>query len=121
MYAQNGGATTLAETGGAKKGTIIFTGTLGALRTNAEYNAYGAGRAGVRMLAQGLGKEHSRNGVHVVHTIANGAIRDEDSEETRTGVRMSAESVGRAYLWLARQEPTLWVDELDLRPAQETF
>lgn len=57
MYSQNGGETTLAESGGQKKGTIIFTGTLGALRTNPEYNAYGAGRAGVRMLAQGLAKE----------------------------------------------------------------
>lgn len=121
IYAQHGGETTLSQTGGEKKGTIIFTGTLGALRTNAEYNAYGASRASVRMLAQGLAKEVSKNGVHVVHTIANGGIRDEDSEETRTGVRMSAEAVGKTYLWLARQEPTLWVHELDLRPAQEKF
>jgi len=35
-----------------KKGTIVFTGTLGSLRTNPGFAAYGAGRAGVRMLAQ---------------------------------------------------------------------
>ncbi|KAI9652440.1 MAG: hypothetical protein M1831_006783 [Alyxoria varia] len=121
MYEQNGGETSLAETGGKKKGTIVFTGTLGALRTNAEFNAYGAGRAGARMVAQGLAKEVSKNGVHVVHTIANGPIRDEDSEETRTGVRMSAESVGKTYLWLHEQDPSLWTHELDLRPAQEKF
>ena len=73
------------------------------------------------MLAQGIAKEHSKNGVHVVHAIANGAIRDEDSEETRTGARMSAQSVGQTYLWLAGMEPALWVHELDLRPAQEKF
>lgn len=121
MYAQNGGETLLADTMGEKKGTIIFTGTLGALRTNPEFYAYGAGRAGARMVAQGLAKEVSKNGIHVVHTIANGGIRDEDSEDTRNGKRMSAEAVGKTYLWLSQQEPTLWVHELDLRPAQEKF
>lgn len=65
MYEQNGGESSLAETGGEKKGTIIFTGTLGALRTNPEFYAYGAGRAGARMVAQGLAKEVSKNGIHV--------------------------------------------------------
>ena len=91
------------------------------MRTNAEFSAYGAGRSGARMVAQGLAKEVSKNGVHVVHAIANGGIRDEDSEETRTGVRMSAESVGKTYMFLAGQEPALWTHELDLRPAQEKF
>lgn len=36
----------LSETDGTAKGTLIFTGTLGALRANSEYGAYGAGRSG---------------------------------------------------------------------------
>jgi short-subunit dehydrogenase len=36
MFDQNGGETELKDTNGQKKGTIIFTGTLGALRTNGE-------------------------------------------------------------------------------------
>lgn len=72
-------------------------------------------------IAEGLGKEVSKNGVQVVHAVANGSIRDEDSHETRTGLRMSAESVGKTYAWLAAQEPTLWIHELDLRPAQERY
>lgn len=107
--------------GSPKKGTLIFTGTLGALRCNAEYAAYGAGRASVRQLAQTLAREMSAKGVHVVHTIANGSIRDEDGEEQKTGKRMSAEAVGKTYLWLAGQDPTLWTHELDMRPAQEKF
>lgn len=62
------------------QGTMIFTGTLGATRTNAQFAACtlcplsyvkrsddridGAGRASVRMLAQALGKEFLD--VHVV-------------------------------------------------------
>lgn len=107
--------------GGEKKGTLIFTGTLGAMRTNPQFAAYGAGRSGVRMLAQSLAKEYSAQGVHVVHSIANGAIEDADGEKQKSGKAMSAEAVGKTYLWLAEQEPTLWVHDLDLRPAQEKF
>lgn len=122
IYAQHpGGQTTLSESGGAVKGTIIFTGTLGAMRTNKEFASYGASRAASRMVAQAIAKEHSRFGVHVVHAIANGGITDEEGEETRTGVRMRAEDVGETYLWLARQPASLWIHELDMRPAQESF
>jgi NAD(P)-dependent dehydrogenase (short-subunit alcohol dehydrogenase family) len=122
MYAHHGGQTLLADTGGQKKGTIIFTGTLGAMRTSAGYAAYGASRAGARMVAQAVAKEHSKFGVHCVHAIANGGITDEKgSEAVMTGKKMSAEAVGETYLWLSGQGSSLWTHELDLRPAQETF
>ena len=114
------GESTLAE-GSPKKGTLIFTGTLGALRCNAEFAAYGAGRSSVRQLAQTLAREMSAKGVHVAHTIANGSIRDENGEDQKTGKKMSAEAVGKTYLWLSQQEPALWTHELDMRPAQEKF
>lgn len=120
-YEQQGGQTLLADTKGEKKGTIILTGTLGALRANEGYAAYGATRAGARMVAQAVAKEHSKYGVQCVHAIANGSIIDENSEDTKTGKKMSAEAVGKTYLWLSEQEPTLWLHELDLRPAQEKF
>lgn len=55
------GENTLAE-GAEKKGTLIFTGTLGALRCNAEFASYGASRASVRQLAQALAREMSGKG-----------------------------------------------------------
>ena len=121
IYAGSGGQTLLAETNGEKKGTIIFTGTLGALRTNPNYAAYGATRAAARMVAQAVAKEHSKFGVHCVHAIANGAITDEDKEKIQTGKSMAAEEVGRTYLWLSQQPSSLWIHELDMRPAQESF
>lgn len=114
------GESSLAD-GSPKKGTLIFTGTLGALRCNAEFAAYGAGRSSVRQLAQTLAREFSPRGVQVVHAIANGGITDENSDDTKSGKKMSAEAVGRTYLWLSRQGPELWTHELDLRPAQERF
>ena len=115
------GETPLAENGGEKKGTIIFMGTLGAMRSNPEYASYGASRASVRMLAQSLAKEYSAQGVHVAHAIANGTIEDADGENQKTGKYMSADAVGKTYLWLAQQGPELWTHELDMRPAQEKF
>lgn len=114
------GEKTLAE-GAEKKGTIIFTGTLGALRCNAEFASYGASRAAVRQLAQALAREMSPRGVHVAHAVANGRIVDADNEETNAGKQMAAEAVGKTYLSLHEQHPTLWTHELDLRPAQEKF
>lgn len=101
--------------------TIIFTGTLGALRCSSQFSAYGASRASVRQLSQALAREMSEKGIHVAHTIANGGIVDEDGEDQRIGRKMSAESVGKTYLWLHDQEPCLWTQELDMRPALERF
>jgi NADP-dependent 3-hydroxy acid dehydrogenase YdfG len=101
--------------------TLIFTGTLGALRCSAQYAAYGAGRASVRQLAQTIAREMSEKGVHVVHTIANGAIVDEEGADQESGKKMSADAVGETYLWLHGQRPCLWTHELDMRPACEKF
>lgn len=120
MFFEHHGEAPLSETG-EKKGTLIFTGTLGALRCNAEYAAYGAGRSSVRQLAQTLAREMSPKGVHVAHTIANGGIEDKNGEDQRIGKKMSADAVGKTYLWLAQQEPELWTHELDMRPAAEKF
>ena len=81
----------------------------------------------MRQLAQSLAREFSGKGVHVVHAIANGGIRDEkgeaeeEAESVVAGKRSSAESVGRTELWLQEQSVDLWTHELDLRPAQEKF
>lgn len=58
MFFDQHGPTLLAD-GGGKKGTLIFTGTLGAMRTNANFAAYGASRSGARSLAQALAIEYS--------------------------------------------------------------
>ena len=121
-----------------KKGTIIFTGTLGALRTNAGYAAYGASRSSVRMLAQSMARELTFEGVHVVHTVVNGGVKDipeaaegkgknmggEDEEtalKIAQGKAIRAESIGKQYLWLSGQPVDCWIHELDLRPAAEKF
>ena len=104
------------------KRTIIFTGTLEAMRSNARFASDRAGRAGVRQLSQSIRKEFSEKGVHVVHVIANGGIVDDnESEDVIIGKKVKAESVGKTYLWLIGQEPDLWTSELDIGPALEKY
>lgn len=119
FFADHGDAT--LTDGATPKGTLIFTGTLGALRCNAQFASYGAGRAGVRQLSQALAREFSEKGIHVVHTIANGGIEDANGEAQEKGTKMGSDSVGQTYLWLHEQKQDLWVHELDLRPASEKF
>lgn len=61
------------------------------LRTNAQFASYGASRAAVRMLAQSLAREFTDQGIHVVHTIANGGIDDKASaSDLEGGKKMAA-------------------------------
>lgn len=120
-FFRDNGESALAE-GSPKKGTLIFTGVTGAIKCNPNFAAYGAARAGVRQLAQSMAREMSERGLHVVHTIANGHIvAEDDIEDVKSGKKMSAAAVGKAYLQLVQQAPDLWTHELDLRPAQEKF
>jgi hypothetical protein len=75
----------------------------------------------VRQLSQSLAREFSKKGVHVVHTIANGGIEDKNGEAQKQGSKMSAEAVGKTYLWLSQQGVELFTHELDMRPAAENF
>ena len=100
LFFRHNGDTSLAD-GGKKKGTLIFSGTLGALRCSAEYAAYGAGQSSVRQLAQTIARELSPKGVQCVHTILNGGIVDAKAEEendlkaTIEGKKMHAEAIGK--------------------------
>lgn len=96
LFFEHHGEAPLSETG-QKKGTLIFTGTLGALRCSAEYAAYGAGRASVRQLAQTLAREMSPKGVQVVHAIANGGIEDKNGDDQKAEKKMSANAVSKTF------------------------
>lgn len=110
----------LSEGAHEKKGTLIFTGVMGAIKCKSNFAAYGAARASVRQLAQSMARELSEKGLHVARTIANGKIvADGESEEAKSGKAMSAEAVGRVHFQLVQQESCLWTHELDLRPAQK--
>jgi len=115
--------------GVAHKGSIIFTGATASLRGSAHFAGFSGGKMALRALAQSMARELGPLGVHVAHTIIDGAI---DTEFIRTmfperyalkaqdGI-LNPDHIADAY-WMLHQHPRdAWTHELDLRPYMERF
>ncbi|MEM7748833.1 MAG: SDR family NAD(P)-dependent oxidoreductase [Pseudomonadota bacterium] len=106
-------------------GVLIFTGATAGVRGGGKFAAFASAKFALRGLSQSLAREYGPRGVHVAHVILDGLI-DEPQTTKRfgppsSGARMSPDDIARSYLWLARQEPSAWTHELDLRPFDEQF
>ncbi len=106
-------------------GVLIFTGATAGLRGGGKFAAFASAKFALRGLSQALAREYGPRGVHVAHVILDGLI-DEPQTTQRfgaagSGSRMLPEAIARSYLWLAKQEPSAWTYELDLRPSDEQF
>lgn len=111
------------------KGTIIFTGATASLRGSSHFAGFSGGKMALRALAQSMARELGPMGIHVAHTIIDGAI---DTEFIRTqfpqryalkdeGGILNPDHIADAY-WMLHQQPRdAWTHELDLRPYMEKF
>ena len=111
------------------KGTVFFTGATASLRAKPPFTAFASAKAGLRALAQGLAREFGPQGIHVVHTIIDGAIdgdfaRNQFPEYVKakgeTGM-LKPEAIAQTYWAIHEQHPSAWTHELDLRPFKEPF
>ncbi len=115
--------------GTSQKGSIIFTGATASLRGSANFAGFSGGKMALRGLAQSMARELGPMGIHVAHTIIDGAI---DTEFIRTlfperyamkdqGGILNPDHIADAY-WMLHQQPRdAWTHELDLRPYMEKF
>ncbi|WP_019867993.1 SDR family NAD(P)-dependent oxidoreductase [Methylovulum miyakonense] len=110
-------------------GTLFFTGATASLRARPPFTAFAAAKAGLRALAQGMAREFSPQGIHVVHTIIDGVIdgdraREQFPDYVKTkgnGGLLQLEAIAQTY-WAIHQQPlSAWTHELDLRPFKEPF
>ena len=112
-----------------QKGTLFFTGATASLRAKPPFTGFAAAKAGLRALAQGMAREFSPLGIHVVHTIIDGVI---DGERARNqfpdtvkakgkGGLLQLEAIAETYWAIHNQHPSAWTHELDLRPFKEPF
>jgi len=111
------------------RGTIIFTGATASVRGGAGYAAFAGAKHALRALAQSMARELGPRGVHVAHSIIDGAIdtafiRDNFPEryalKDQDGI-LKPDSIAEAYWMLHRQPRDAWTHELDLRPWMEKF
>jgi len=111
------------------RGTIIFTGATASLRGADGFAAFAAAKHGLRALAQSMARELGPQGIHVVHTVIDGAIDtawiaenfpQRHALKDRDGI-LNPDHIAEAYWQLHRQPRSAWTHELDLRPWLEPF
>ena len=112
-----------------RQGTLFFTGATASLRARPPFTAFAAAKAGLWALAQGLAREFSPQGIHVVHTIIDGVIDGDRARiqfpeffntKGKDGL-LQLEAIVQTY-WAIHQQPlSAWTHELDLRPFKESF
>ncbi|HEY8097621.1 MAG TPA: SDR family NAD(P)-dependent oxidoreductase [Methylobacter sp.] len=112
-----------------KKGTLIFTGATASLRAKPPFTAFASAKAGLRALAQGMAREFSPEGIHVVHVIIDGVIDGERAKNQfpeyvkskgHDGL-LQLDAIAETYWAIHKQHPSAWTHELDLRPFKEPF
>jgi NAD(P)-dependent dehydrogenase (short-subunit alcohol dehydrogenase family) len=112
-----------------RQGTLFFTGATASLRARPPFTAFAAAKAGVRALAQGLAREFSPQGIHVVHAVIDGVIDGERAHRQfpqfvaakGQGGLLLPEAIAETYWQLYKQHPSAWTHEIDLRPFKEPF
>lgn len=112
-----------------QRGTILFTGATASTRGAAGFSAFSGAKMALRALAQSMARELGPQGIHVAHTIIDGAI---DTEFIRTlfpqtyalkekdGI-LNPEHIAENYWMLHCQPRDAWTHEMDLRPWMEQF
>tara|TARA_R110001592_G_scaffold65407_2_gene200723 strand:- start:309 stop:1049 length:741 start_codon:yes stop_codon:yes gene_type:complete len=111
------------------KGTIIFTGATASLRGASGFSAFASAKFALRALAQSMARELGPQGIHVAHSIIDGAIDtafikdnfpDKYASKAQAGI-LDPEHIAEQYWQIHRQAKDCWTHEFDLRPWQETF
>ncbi|MEO5671761.1 MAG: SDR family oxidoreductase [Ramlibacter sp.] len=111
------------------KGTIIFTGATASLRGAANFAAFAGAKHALRALAQSMARELGPRGIHVAHTIIDGAIDTEFIRgnfperyalKDQDGI-LNPDHIADSYWMLHKQPRDAWTHELDLRPWMEKF
>ena len=119
----------VTRAGAGRQQTIIFTGATASIRGSANFSAFAGAKHALRALAQSMARELGPRGIHVAHSIIDGAIdtafiRDNFPEryalKTQDGI-LNPDHIADAYLMLHNQPRDAWTHELDLRPWMEKF
>ncbi len=112
-----------------QQGTLFFSGATASLRAKPPFTAFASAKAALRALAQGLAREFSPEGIHVVHAIIDGVINGDRvaqqfpeyyQKKGQEGL-LKLEAIAETYWAIHCQHPSAWTHELDLRPFKESF
>ena len=111
------------------RGTIIFTGATASLRGREGFAAFAGAKHGLRALAQSMARELWPKGIHVAHTVIDGAIDTEFirssfperyARKEQQGI-LDPDHIAEAYWQIHQQPRDAWSHETELRPWMESW
>jgi len=111
------------------RGTILFTGATASVRGGKGFSAFAGAKHALRATAQSMARELGPRGIHVAHTLIDGAIDTEwiatnfpqrYALKDQDGI-LDPDHIADAYWMLHAQPRDAWTHELDLRPWMESF
>lgn len=108
----------------ARHGAILLTGASASVKGFAGSSAFAMGKFALRGLAQSLSRELQPQGIHVVHFIIDGAIRNParmPEAPDAPDSHLDPDAIARSYRDVLRQDRSAWTQELELRPWVERF
>lgn len=110
-------------------GSLLFTGASASMRGRPNFSHFASSKAGLRNLAQALGREYGPQGVHVAHIVIDGVVNG-DIVQGRFGGYIDSlgedgalepDAIAETFWSVHTQHRSAWTHEIDLRPYKETW
>ena len=111
------------------EGTTMFTGATASMRGGKGFAAFSGAKFALRALAQSMARELGPKGIHVAHSVIDGAIDtawirenfpDRAALDDEGGI-LKPDDIAETYWHIHRQPRTAWTHEIDLRPWIESW
>ena len=104
------------------KGNIIVVGATASLRGKPFTTAFAPAKAAQRSLAQAMARHLGPKGIHVSLIIVDGGIGEAVTEPQKEPPgQLNPNDIATAASFLAKQAPSAWTFELDVRPQLENW
>lgn len=105
------------------KGAILLTGASASVKGYPRSAAFAMGKFALRGLAQSIARELAPQGIHVIHVIIDGTIRNPGLNEPADAPdsMIDPDEIARTCLHLLGQDRSAWTWEIELRPWLEHF
>ena len=104
-------------------GTVVYIGATSSVKGYARSSGFAPGKFALRALAQCNAREFGPQGIHVFHVIIDGGIDSVPLGEDRVcrpGM-LDSRSIARVVAQAVAQPRDTWMQEFDIRPAEESF
>ncbi len=99
------------------RGSLFFTGATASVKGFARSSVFAMAKFAVRGLAQSLARELGPAGIHVVHFVIDGSVRQGGHDPGE----LTPRAIAQSYMAALAQPPGAWSWELELRSHTEPF